>query len=99
MFAATIQFHDGAYRMMKGIGKATSQPQIKTRRRPTLSDKRPDTKFIAPLTKPKLMTNAISNTAESAGTPNSDSARTGTTVRCMPIVKPTKKTCNNCCAN
>jgi hypothetical protein len=68
-------------------------------RRPTLSDRRPEKKFIAPLTKPKLTTKAINKVKEPEGTPNSSSAGAGTTVRCMPIVNPTKKTCKSCCAN
>ena len=73
-----------------------SQPQIRTFRRPTFSDSRPETKFIAPLTNPKLTTNATNNVKEPGGTPNSVSAKAGTTVRCMPMVRPTKKTCDSC---
>ena len=50
----------GARRITKGICKATSQPQINTLLRPTLSERRPETKFIAPLTRPKLTTKAKS---------------------------------------
>lgn len=51
-FATTIQPQDGAQRIMNGMGRATNQPQIRTRRRPTRSDRRPETKFIAPFTIP-----------------------------------------------
>ena len=92
MVAATIQFQLGAYRIMKGIGTALSQPSSNTCLRPTRSDNRPATKLSVPLTKPNATTNAISSMNESFGTPNSLSASAGMTVRIMPSVRPTSNT-------
>ena len=59
------------------------------------SDKRPVTKLSAPLTRPKATTKAVSSMKEFFGTPNPDSDSAGTTVRIMPMVKPTSMTCSN----
>lgn len=56
------------------------------------SASRPATKLRVPLTKPKATTKAVSIMKEPSATPNSDSASAGTTVRIMPMVKPTRKT-------
>ncbi|MNR16263.1 hypothetical protein D3C85_1328530 [compost metagenome] len=93
--ASTIQFQSGACQTSGGIGSATSQPSSSTFLRPTRSESRPATKFIAPLTPPKATTKALSRTKESFGTPNSDSASAGTTVRIMPMVRPTSSTCSS----
>ena len=84
---------------MKGMGIAANQPHSNTLRRPTRSESRPATKFMAPLTKPKLMMKAINRVKEPDAMPNSDSASAGTTLRCRPMVRPTKKTCRNCWLN
>ena len=81
---------------MTGIGKATNQPSNKTFLRPKRSARRPATKFMAPLTKPKATTKATKSMKEPRGTPNSVSANAGTTVRIMPSVMPTSSTCNKC---
>ena len=94
--AATIQLHEGAKYTMGGIGSATSQPSSSTLRRPMRSASRPATKFMVPLTKPKATTKAASSMNEPRATPNSDSARAGTTLRIMPIVMPTNSTCSSC---
>ena len=78
--------------MMNGIGSAATQPHRRIRRLPMRSDRRPATKFRLPLTKPKLTINAVSSANDPAGTPNSCSANAGMTLRCRPIVSPTKKT-------
>ncbi|MNN94634.1 hypothetical protein D3C81_2132950 [compost metagenome] len=93
--ASTIQFQSGAYQTSSGIGSATSQPSSSTFLRPRRSESRPATKFIVPLTSPNATTKALSRTKEFFGTPNSDSASAGTTVRIMPMVRPTSSTCSN----
>ena len=93
--ARTIQFQLGAYQTISGMGSAAAHPSNSTRLRPIRSESRPATKFIAPLTIPKATTNAESRTKEFFGTPNSDSANAGTTVRIMPMVRPTSRTCSN----
>ena len=93
--AATIQPQLVAYRIMKGIGTAHSQPNRSTFLRPICSDRRPATKLSVPLTKPKATTKEMSSMKEPLGTPNSELARAGTTVRIMPSVKPTSSTWSN----
>ncbi len=92
--AATIQFQLGPHSSISGIGSAASQPNNSTRLRPMRSESRPATKFITPFTKPNATTKAVSNTKELRASPNSLSARVGTTVRIMPMVKPTSSTCS-----
>src|SRR5690242_8655026 len=93
--ATTIQFQLGPQNTNGGIGSATSQPKSSTPFRPTRSDRRPATKFIRPFTKPNATTKVPSSMKELRGTPNSPSASAGTTVRIMPMVKPTSSTCSS----
>lgn len=44
---------------------------------------------------PKATTKALSSMKEFFGTPSSDSASAGTTVRSMPMVRPTSSTCSS----
>lgn len=90
--AATIQFQLGANQIISGIGIAAIQPSSSTRLRPIRSDSLPATKFRVPFTTPKATTKAESSRNDPFATPNSLSASAGTTVRIMPMVKPTSRT-------
>ena len=59
----------------------------------------PEGKFIVPLTTPNDTTKAKTASMEPLATPNSLSASAGITVRCRPMVSPTKNTCSNCWRN
>jgi hypothetical protein len=90
--AATIQPQFGASQIMKGIGTAAIQPSRSTFLRPMRSDRRPATKFSTAFTTPKATTKAVRSRKEPRATPNSLSASAGTTVRIMPMAKPTSST-------
>lgn len=90
--AATIQVQSGAAQIITGIGSATTQPKASTRLRPIRSDQRPATKFITAFTAPKATTKDASSRNDPRSSPNSLSASAGTTVRVMPMAKPTSIT-------
>jgi len=86
--AKTIQPHDGAHMTSSGTGIATSQPARSTGLRPYRSPSRPATKLVAAFTTPKVATKE--STAPRDASPNSASARRGSTVRSRPTMAPTK---------
>src|SRR5581483_6593742 len=86
--AATMYAKFGAQMIMKGTGTPTSQPKTSTRLRPQESARWPETRFATALTTPKLTMNEVTAAAEARW--NSSEPISGTTVRSMPTIPPTK---------
>src|SRR5437667_2698545 len=87
-FAATIQPQLGAHTIMKGTGKPTSQPRTRTCLRPHASASWPETRFERALMTPKLTMKDKTIVVEVM--PNSSDPISGTTVRSIPTMPPTK---------
>ena len=86
--AAITHVQLGAQMIMKGTGKPRSQPRTRTRLRPHASASWPEIRFAHAFTTPKLTMKETTNVVESIL--NSSAPISGTTVRSIPTIPPTK---------
>ena len=78
----------GAQMIMNGTGRPTSQPRTRTRLRPQASASWPETRLANAFTTPKLTMKETTSVVEVI--PNSSEPISGTTVRSIPTMPPTK---------
>ena len=95
--AAIIHPQLGAHMIMKGTGRPNSQPRTSTRLRPQTSARCPETRLAKALTTPKLTMKETTSVVEAM--PNSSEPISGTTVRSMPTMPPTKALIRTSSAN
>ncbi len=86
--AAITHCQFGAQMIMNGTGRPTSQPRTRTRLRPQRSASWPETRLANAFTTPKLMMKETTSVVEAI--PNSSAPISGTTVRSIPTIPPTK---------
>src|SRR5438445_1986934 len=86
--AATTHPQLGAHMIMKGTGSPTSQPRTRTCFRPHASASCPETRLARALITPKLTMKDTTIVVEVM--PNSSAPTSGTTVRSIPTMPPTK---------
>src|SRR3990172_8987763 len=87
-FAPITQPQVGANMRTSGTGAPSSQPAIRTRRRPSRSDSRPANRLASAFARPNVATNDTAAVADR--TPISSRASSGTTERSRPTMPPTK---------
>src|SRR5512134_1550852 len=87
-FATTIQLHAGAEIKRNGTGRPAIQPATSRPLRLTRSASPPAARLAAALTRPNATRNE--RVIDFEARPNSASASSGTTVRSMPTIAPTK---------
>src|SRR6185503_3811347 len=87
-FAAMTHPQLGAHMIMNGTGRPTSHPRIRTRLRPQASASWPETKLAHAFTTPKLTMKETTSVVELIL--NSSEPISGTTVRSIPTIPPTK---------
>src|SRR5204863_6528997 len=96
-FASTTHSHLGAKRIKNGTGSPASQPASRIGLRPKRSPAPPAIRLASALTTPKLMMKERMTVREAS--PNSRSARRGTTTRSSPTIAPTKALTTTSSAN
>src|SRR5579859_873639 len=97
--AAITQLQLGPHMIMKGTGRPTSQPRIRTRLRPQASASWPETRLASALMTPNEMMKDTTSVVDSSL--NSSAPIKGTTVRSSPTMPPTnalmRTRSENCC--
>src|SRR6185312_2586451 len=95
--AAMTHFQLGAHMIMKGTGRPTSHPSTRTRLRPQASANWPDIRLAHAFTTPKLTMKETTSVVEPIL--NSSAPISGTTVRSIPTIPPTKALIRSSSAN